>query len=197
MYQIKQKLKFELRAFVFYIKAYPKLFKLITQVLCIVPKFDAKLRKVLLSDESDVSFRTVDIISKVENPQRLTYLRTIKQEIETVKKEDMNQYNALVKLVNDNLALYNMEPIDVDLYDNVYMDLHHCSEQALLSIKDNADFIKEVFLKLLNRSIDKPHLNNLLERMNTGKLNRQMFIKDVYNSNERRAKKTDIIFDVN
>ena len=109
----------------------------------------------------------------------------------------MNQYNALVKLVNDNLALYNMEPIDVDLYDNVYMDLYHCSEQALLSIKDNADFIKEVFLKLLNRSIDKPHLNNLLERMNTGKLNRQMFIKDVYNSNERRAKKTDIIFDVN
>ena len=191
MYQIKQKLKFELRAFVFYIKAYPKLFKLITQVLCIVPKFDAKLRK------SDVLFRTVDIISKVENPQRLTYLRTIKQEIETVKKEDMNQYNALVKLVNDNLALYNMEPIDVDLYDNVYMDLYHCSEQALLSIKDNADFIKEVFLKLLNRSIDKPHLNNLLERMNTGKLNRQMFIKDVYNSNERRAKKTDIIFDVN
>ena len=90
-----------------------------------------------------------------------------------------------------------MEPIDVDLYDNVYMDLYHCSEQALLSIKDNADFIKEVFLKLLNRSIDKPHLNNLLERMNTGKLNRQMFIKDVYNSNERRAKKTDIIFDVN
>ena len=173
------------------------MFKLITQVLCIVPKFDAKLRKVLLSDESDVSFRTVDIISKVENPQRLTYLRTIKQEIETVKKEDMNQYNALVKLVNDNLALYNMEPIDVDLYDNVYMDLYHCSEQALLSIKDNADFIKEVFLKLLNRSIDKPHLNNLLERMNTGKLNRQMFIKDVYNSNERRAKKTDIIFDVN
>lgn len=108
----------------------------------------------------------------------------------------MNQYNALVKLVNDNLALYNMEPIDVDLYDNVYMDLYHCSEQALLSIKDNADFIKEVFLKLLNRSIDKPHLNNLLERMNTGKLNRQMFIKDVYNSNERSVKKTDIIFDV-
>ena len=196
MYQIKQKLKFELRAFVFYIKAYHKLFKLITQVLCIFPKFDARLRKVLLSDEADVSFRTVDIISKVENPQRLTYLRTIKQEIETVKKEDMNQYNALVKLVNDNLALYNMEPIDVDLYDNVYMDLYHCSEQALLSIKDNADFIKEVFLKLLNRSIDKPHLNNLLERMNTGKLNRQMFIKDVYNSNERSIKKTDIIFDV-
>ena len=89
-----------------------------------------------------------------------------------------------------------MEPIDVDLYDNVYMDLYHCSEQAFLSIKDNADFIKEVFLKLLNRSIDKPHLNNLLERMNTGKLNRQMFIKDVYNSNERSVKKTDIIFDV-
>ena len=89
-----------------------------------------------------------------------------------------------------------MEPIDVDLYDNVYMDLYHCSEQVLLSIKDNADFIKEVFLKLLNRSIDKPHLNNLLERMNTGKLDRQVFIRDVYNSNERSVKKTDIIFDV-
>lgn len=109
----------------------------------------------------------------------------------------MNQYNALVNLVNNNLAFYNMEPIDSDLYENLYMDLYHCSEKALLSIKDNADFIKEVFLKLLNRSIDKPHLNSLLERMNTGKIDRKAFIKDVYNSNERRVKNTDIVFDAN
>lgn len=86
MHQIKQKLKSELRAFAFYIKARPKLFKLVTQVLYIFPKFDARLRKVLSGNESDVSFRNIDVISKVEDEQRLAYLRTIKQEIETIKK---------------------------------------------------------------------------------------------------------------
>ena len=47
----------------------------------------------------------------------------------------MNQYNALVNLVNNNLAFYNMEPIDSDLYENLYMDLYHCSEKVLLSIR--------------------------------------------------------------
>ncbi len=107
----------------------------------------------------------------------------------------MNEYNALVHLVNNNLRFFNMEPIDFDLYDNLYMDLYHCSEKELLCIEDNADFIKEVFLKLLNRSIDKPHSESLLNRMNAGKINRKVFIKDVYNSPERNAKKTDIIFD--
>ncbi len=107
----------------------------------------------------------------------------------------MNEYQALTKLVNLNLQNNGLDQIDFDELDNIYMDLYNISEKALLNIKDDEVFFKEVFLKLLNRHIAPEHLDSLLKRMSVNNITRKQFLVDVYNSNERKIKKTDLIFD--
>lgn len=106
----------------------------------------------------------------------------------------MNEYEKLINIVNNNLEVNNYPKITFELYDNLFEDIYNLKIEKLLAINSDSYFLSEVYFKVLNRPIDTDPFNSLLSELQKNKKSRKLIIKNIFNSNERKIKKTNIIF---
>lgn len=105
----------------------------------------------------------------------------------------MNSYSLLVGLVNENLKKAGCEAIYFESYDNLSESIYKFPVQKLLEIKNDAEFVREVYFKMLDRPVDMRSYNHLVSALKKKTLSRKDVIKNVFLSDERKIKQTFLI----
>ena len=106
------------------------------------------------------------------------------------------EYELLTNLVNDNLRKNDCKEIIFENYEIIDFNIYKFPISLLLKIDDNKQFIYEAYYKILDRIVDDESFNRLLNQLNNNKISKEKIIRNLFNSEERRAKQTNIIRDV-
>lgn len=107
----------------------------------------------------------------------------------------MNEYERLMQYVNDNLAKKSHQKITFESLNNLEENLHAFPIEKLMSIADDKVFIYEIHYKLLSRMPQRERVTELLNILkHNNKENRMQIIRDIYHSEERQVKSTQLIF---
>lgn len=107
----------------------------------------------------------------------------------------MKQYENLINIINKNLEANGQNTITFERYENLFENIYSFPVKKLLSLKTDEIFISEVFFKMLNRPISSYDLEHYTQLLKNNKSSREKIIQSVYNSNERKSKKTNILFE--
>lgn len=107
---------------------------------------------------------------------------------------NIDEYQALTTLVNKNLNTNGQKSIVFETIENISENIFAFPVSKLLSISSNADFIYEIYYKILDRMIDEHTFRYFLTLLKYNLLSREDLIKDIIKSEECKKKKTKIIF---
>lgn len=97
-------------------------------------------------------------------------------------------YQNLINLVQHNAS----SKIQFELPSCVHYSIFDYPASVLLKITDNEEFIKQVYLKLLDRGVEEPTLLTLKNKLDKSKITKQDVLKIIMDSEESKIKHTKL-----
>ena len=108
--------------------------------------------------------------------------------------QHVNEYHALTEFVNTNLKQHGRQKIVFETAENISENIFQFPITKLLAIPTDSDFVYEIYYKILDRMIDEHTKKYFLTLLKYKTLSREDMIKDLVKSEERKRKKTKLIY---
>lgn len=103
-------------------------------------------------------------------------------------------YKKLCKYTNNKLCSYDPNAkIHFERADGLLYSVFSYPKEKLIAIKDSDEFIRECFYKILDRTVDDYNFNKYHKALQANTISRDDLISELYQSNERDIKQTDLI----
>jgi hypothetical protein len=106
-----------------------------------------------------------------------------------------DEYIKLTSIVNQNLVDNNLDEIVFESFDATSKNILAFPIEALLNIESDEQFLYEVYYKMLDRIIDEKSYKYYHNQLKYKKITRNDLINVIFNSDERKIKQTNILFD--
>ncbi|MGR5220939.1 DUF4214 domain-containing protein [Vibrio parahaemolyticus] len=104
-------------------------------------------------------------------------------------------YDSLTEFVNSNLASNGLNTLIFERNENLTFSIYNFPCSKLLSIQNDVEFLYEAYYKILDRTIDEASLIHLSSKLKSKQITKKSVINSLFNSSERKVKKTLIDFE--
>ena len=104
-------------------------------------------------------------------------------------------YDSLTEFVNSNLASNGLNTLIFERNENLTFSIYNFPYSKLLSIQNDVEFLYEAYYKILDRIVDETSLIHLSSKLRAKQITKKIVINSLFNSSERKIKKTSIDFD--